>query len=494
MLILAVFFPIVAGLAMLVLRPKSRRVREIYVEGVTLATSLIVLACFVRRDLAPCTAFMLTPTIPVSFAIDGVGGIFTALVAFLWPLAALYGFEYMEHAGGENHFFAIYTVTYGVTLGISTAANMMTMYVFYEFLTLCTMPLVMHGSSREALRAGRQYMTYSFFGAALGFVGVMIVTIYGDGGTFAMGGALGEAFAAEHPVMLQIAYLCMFFGFGVKAAVFPLHAWLPAASVAPTPVTALLHAVAVVKSGVFGVMRTTYFAIGAQLLRGTSGQAIAVILASVTIVYGSAMAVREHHFKRRLAYSTVSNLSYIVMAVSLMTQAGLVAGLTHMVFHALIKITLFYCAGAVQVRAERTQVEGLRGLSAVMPLTCAVYTVAALALSGTPLLPGFVSKWMIGTAAVAAAADFPLAWLGLTALLISAVLTAVYLLSVAVSMYFRPFEPNEDTNAPLLPGAKLDPSYKMLLPFAVLIAAIVLCGLCSNAVVSAITGAVGTVL
>ena len=488
MLVLAVFFPIVAGVLLLAVRPQNRRVRELLVFGVTFATSLLVLACFVRRDAAAGTAFWLTPEIPLAFMLDGVGGVFTAIVAFLWPLAVLYGFEYMEHAGGESHFFAIYTITYGVTLGISTAANLMTLYVFYEFLTVCTMPLVMHGSSKKALDAGRQYMLYSFFGAAIGFAGVMIVTVYGHGGALVMGGSLGEAFASEHPLMLQIAYLCMFFGFGVKAAVFPLHAWLPAASVAPTPVTALLHAVAVVKSGVFTIIRVTYFALGAHLLRGTPAQAVALVLSSVTIVYGSTMAVREHHFKRRLAYSTVSNLSYIVMAVSLMTQAGLIAGLTHMLFHALIKITLFYCAGAVQVKTGRTRVEELRGLSTVMPATCAAYTVAALALSGTPLLPGYVSKWMIGSAAVASGTA--LGFVGLAAVLISAVLTAIYLLSVAVSMYFRPLDPEGEAVA----GAKLDPTYRMLVPFAVLIAAIVLCGLFSSAAVSAIAQAVGTVL
>ena len=488
MLVLAVFFPIVAGALMLIAPPRTRRAREIYVESVTIATSLIVLACFAMRDRAAATAFYLTPQIPVAFMLDGVGGVFTAIGAFLWPLATLYGFEYMEHVGGENHFFALYTITYGVTLGISTASNLMTLYIFYEFLTVCTMPLVMHGSSPAALRAGRQYMLYSFLGAALGFVGVMIVTVYGNGGAFAMGGVLGGAFASAHPRMLQIAFLCMFFGFGVKAAVFPLHAWLPSASVAPTPVTALLHAVAVVKAGVFSIIRMAYFALGAQLLRGTRAQTVAVLIAAVTIVYGSTMAVREHHFKRRLAYSTISNLSYIVLAVSLMTQAGLIAGLMHMIFHALIKITLFYCVGAVLVRTERTQIEELRGLAGVMPATCAVYTLAALSLTGTPLLPGFVSKWMIGAATVEAAT--PAAYVGLAAILISAVLTAIYMMGPALAMYFRPLAPDGHVQS----GVKLDPSYKMLLPFAVLVAAIVCCGVFSNAFVSAITRAVGAVM
>lgn len=275
--------------------------------------------------------------------------------------------------------------------------------------------------------------------------------------------------------MVQIGYLCAFLGFGVKAAVFPFHVWLPEASVAPTPVTALLHAVAVVKSGVFAIIRVTYFSFGAQVMRGTTAQAIALLLASATIVYGSTMAVKEHHFKRRLAYSTVSNLSYILLAACLMTQSGLTAALAHMLFHALIKITLFFCAGAVLVKTERTQIEDLRGLAKVMPFTCATYTIGAISLMGTPLLPGFVSKWLIGSAAIETGTT--LGMIGVAALLISAVLTAIYLMGPAMSMYFRPLEGME-------PTVKCDPGMRMKLPFAVLAAAIVLCGLFSDPIIT----------
>ena len=481
MLCLAVLLPIVVGLLTL-LRPfKHRASRELVIEGTTVLTSLIVFACLTWRRADPTILVHLMEDMPIAFRIDGLSSVFTALVAFLWPLATLYGFEYMEHEGGENHFFALYTITYGVTLGISTAANIMTMYIFYEFLTLCTLPLVMHGTSRESIKAGHQYMLYSFFGAAIAFVGVMIIVAFGEGGAFVMGGVLDEAFAAEHPLLLRVGYLCAFLGFGVKAAIFPMHAWLPRASVAPTPVTALLHAVAVVKAGVFAIMRLTYYSFGAQLLRGTWAQQIALMLAVITIVYGSTMAVREHHFKRRLAYSTISNLSYIVLAACLMTAEGLTAALLHMVFHALMKITLFYCAGAVLVKTHRTQIEGLRGFAQVMPFTCVMFTIAALALMGTPLLPGFVSKWMIGTAAVASGTV--MGNLGVAAILISAVLTAIYLMSIAFYMFFRPLE---DTTG-LQPGVQCDPSWKMKLPLAVLSAAIVLCGVFSNAVVAHMT-------
>lgn len=488
MLCLAVFFPILFGLAMLVLPIKSRSQREWAVECVTLFTSLIVLLCVAEPSQKPSVAFMLMENMPIAFTIDGLGSVFAALIAFLWPLATLYGFEYMEHEGGENHFFALYTITYGVTVGIATAANIMTMYIFYEFLSLCTLPLVMHGTSRESIKAGQKYMIYSFFGAAIAFVGVMIIIAFGNGGAFVMNGVLSEAFAAKHPLLLRVGYLCAFLGFGVKAAVFPLHAWLPVASVAPTPVTALLHAVAVVKSGAFAIMRVTFYSFGAHLLRGTWAQHIAIGLAIATIVYGSTMAVREHHFKRRLAYSTVSNLSYIIMAACLMTAQGLTAALSHMVFHALMKITLFYCAGAVLVKTHRTQIESLRGLGHAMPFTCSVYTIAALALMGTPLLPGFASKWMIGSAAVSG--GYFMGYAGVAAILISAVLTAIYLMSVAFFMWFRPLE---DTTG-IVDGMKYDPTWKMKLPLLVITIAIVLCGVFSNNIISVLSGVAAGVI
>jgi len=487
MLCLAVFLPIVFGLAMLAVQPKSREGREWATECVTIATSLIVLYALINRSAEPTVLVYLMQDMPIAFHMDGLSAFFAALVAFLWPLATLYGFEYMEHEGGENHFFALYTLTYGVTLGIATAANIMTMYIFYEFLTLATLPLVMHGTSRESVKAGHQYMIYSFFGAAVAFVGVMIIIAFGNGGAFVMGGVLSEAFAEAHPMLLRVGYLCAFLGFGVKAAIFPMHAWLPRASVAPTPVTALLHAVAVVKSGVFAIMRLTYYSFGAALLAGTWAQHVAVILAIITIVYGSTMAVREHHFKRRLAYSTVSNLSYIVLAACMMTQAGLTAALAHMLFHALMKITLFFCAGAVLVKTHKTQIESLRGFVSAMPFICGVYTIAALSLMGTPLLPGFVSKWQIGSAAVSG--GYVLGYAGVAAILISSVLTAIYLMSIAFFMFFRPLEDMEGLEA----GRNYDPTWKMKLPLLVITIAIVLCGAFSNRIITVLAAiAAGT--
>lgn len=486
MLSILVCFPVLSGLVLLALRIGDRRRRNMAVFAVTALTSVLTWTAILCFPGATQTLLHLMPGIDIGLRLDGAASVFAGLVAFLWPLAVLYGFEYMEHEGGENHFFAMYTMTYGITLGVAMAADVLTLYLFYEFLSVATLPLVIHGSSPASCRAGRMYMYYCFAGAAVAFIGVMILLAVGAG-NFAQPGIqeLGDGLLSGNAV--HVAFACCFLGFSVKAAMFPFHSWLPEAAVAPTPVTALLHAVAVVKSGAFAVLRVVYFCFGIGIVREMHAQNLMLILASISIVYGSLQAVREHHFKRRLAWSTVSNLSYILLAVSICSRAGLTAGLCHLVFHAVIKITLFYCAGAILIRTGKTQVEELRGLGRKMPLTCGVYAVAAVALTGTPLLPGFVSKWLIGTALVEEGQLIPM--LGVAALLISAVLTAIYVLTPVFFMFFRaPLEETEEESV------NLDPGLRMKIPLVILAVTILLMGLCSNQVVSIVSSIAANLL
>ena len=257
---------------------------------------------------------------------------------------------------------------------------------------------------------------------------------YGFSLDFTWQGLLDPAKVAGHENILQAAFILGFFGFGVKAAIFPFHGWLPAASVAPTPVTALLHAVAVVKSGAFGVMRLIYFGFGTAFLFGTPAQYIALTAAAVTIVYGSSMALRMPHLKRRLAYSTVANLSYILLAFATMTGEGLAGGLLHMIYHAVIKITLFFCAGAILHYAHREYIDGMEDLHRKMPVTCFTFIIAALGLMGIPPLGGFISKLTIGTAS--AGLHTAPGIIGAVALILSAVLTALYMMSVIIRFCF----------------------------------------------------------
>ena len=231
----------------------------------------------------------------------------------------VYAWDYMKHEGHKPMFWAFFTASFGVTLGIAFAANMMTMYLFYELLTLATIPLVMHAMTKQAIHAGVKYAAYSIAGAALAFIG-MVFLIVNDAQEFVPGGHLA-GYSGSMELLLSV-FVLAFVGCGVKAAIWPMHSWLISAAVAPTPVTALLHAVAVVKAGAFACIRLTYFTFGTDMLYGTWGQYTVMALAMITLVFGSAMALKQRHFKRRLAYSTVSNLSYILFAAAVMTAGG----------------------------------------------------------------------------------------------------------------------------------------------------------------------------
>ncbi|MCR4806087.1 MAG: proton-conducting membrane transporter [Lachnospiraceae bacterium] len=459
-ILLPIVYPLVTGAAIPLIKFKSRKSRNIYTEIVTIINSICVWGLLLNAPKGTFRALNLAGDLEITFHVDGLGSVFAGLISLLWPLAALYAFEYMAHHRKDTVFFAYYTMTYGITMGIALAANLMTLYMFYEMLTLVTLPLVMAGMSREAIMAGRKYILYSMGGAAFAFIGFIFIFTYGTTMNFVPGGVLAGASIQGKENLLRAVYVLAVLGFGVKAAIFPFHGWLPSASIAPTPVTALLHAVAVVKAGAFAIIRITYFSFGTDFLRGTFAQYIVMTFAMVTIIYGSARAVKEPHFKRRLAYSTVSNLSYIIFGAALMTPLGLSAALSHMIYHAVIKITLFFCAGAVLEKTRREYVRELDGLGRRMPITFGTFTLGALALIGLPPLPAFISKWNLCTAAMAEGSAFALTGIGV--LLVSALLTAIYMLVPVIRAYF----PSVDFDLKSVRDCK-DPGICMCLPFVV---------------------------
>lgn len=474
----AILLPILLGALIPLFHFKSVKTRGWYVEAVVLATSALVGAALLQPAGETVSLFRLYDGLTLTLHIDGMTRVFAGLVALLWPLASLYGFEYMKHEERPDSFFAFYTMSYGVTLGIAAAGNLFSMYIFYECLTMMTLPLVYHKKDSASIRAGRMYLYYSIGGAALGFIALMISLYYGETSSFVFGGVFDPGKVQSMATLLRAVYVLAFFGFGTKAAVFPLYAWLPTASVAPTPVTALLHAVAVVNAGAFAVLRVTYYVFGTGLLAGTWAQTVVLAFSCFTIVFASGMAVKEQHLKRRLAYSTVSNLSYMLMGCCLMTPAGMTGSLAHLVIHGIIKITLFYCAGAILVKTGQEYVQDIRGLAKVMPFTSAVFMLASVALVGTPPLSGFVSKWNLLTAA--SAVQTPMGIVAVASLIISAILTTIYLMGVALPMYFRP------TSAPiaLAEGKTADPNWMMKLPFGLLCIAMVALGLWSQPLIS----------
>lgn len=481
----AIMIPLTGGALILFLPFKKRRQFEIYTEAVVVGASLLFLFLLMKKPTGSFTLIRFVNHLSISFQLDGMSMAFGGLIAGLWPFATLYAFEYMrkeQNDLGEKHerrFFAFYTMTFGITFGIALADNLLTMYCFYEMLTLITLPLVMYTMTREAILASRKYLYYSLGGAAFGFIALTFIIVYGNV-SFRYGGSLNMELIGSRINVLLLVYVFAFFGFGVKAAVCPFNAWLPAASVAPTPVTALLHAVAVVKSGAYAVLRLTYYCFGAEFLRGTWAQDVVMTAAIVTILYGSARAVKETHFKRRLAYSTISNLSYILFGATLMSPAGLVGALTHMVFHGVMKICSFFCAGAVICQSERTYVHQLDGLGRKMPCVFGMFTLSALALMGVPGLCGFVSKWNLAAAAMES--ENPIAYIGVGMLLLSALLTAIYMLSIVVRAFF----PQREFSYPTLEGIH-DPNWYMLVPLAVFCIAIVFFGLYSTPLVDFLT-------
>lgn len=435
LMLFPVFFPILMGAIIPLFHFQSAKKRQWYVAGVTLINTIVMLLLvFVIRPQGTLMLLNMAGKLSISFHLDGLGCVFACLVSVLWPIAVIYAFEYMKHEGKENVFFTYYVMTYGVTVGIALSANLMTLYLFYELLTFVTLPLVMHGMSKKSVFAGRRYVTYSVGGAAFAFIGIAVILTFGDSIDFVYGGVLNQSYTNTEVMFLRAAYVMTTFGFGVKAAIFPLHQWLPTASVAPTPVTALLHAVAVVKAGAFAILRITYFSFGTEMLSGTAAQYIVMAASIITIIFGSAMALKEQHFKRRLAYSTISNLSYIIFGASLMTPEGLTGAMTHMLAHGVIKIALFFCVGAVLCKTGLEYVHDLGGMGKRMPITFAVFTFGAAAIVGVPPLPGFVSKWNLASAAVSL--GIPLSYAGVAALLISALLTAFYLFLVVFKACF----------------------------------------------------------
>ena len=479
-MLLPIFVPIVFGAILPLFRFENAKLRRFYVGGVTVINTLLMFAVmFILRPEGNFMLLNMAGELSISFHMDGMGCVFGSLVAALWPIATFYAFEYMKHEGKENTFFTFFTMTYGITVGIAFAGNLMHLYLFYELLTFVTLPLVMHGMSKKSVFAGRRYVTYSVGGAAFAFIGIAFILTFGEGFDFVYGGVLTGEYTVLQEQLLRVAYVLTAFGFGVKAAVFPFYRWLPTASVAPTPVTALLHAVAVVKAGAFAIIRITYFSFGTDLLAGTYAQYIVMAAALVTILFGSTMALKEQHLKRRLAYSTISNLSYIVFGASLMTPEGMTGALTHMVVHGVVKITLFFCAGAVLYKTGQEYIHDLRGMGKRMPVTFACFALSSAALVGVPPLPGFLSKWNLAEAALGG--KNALAYAGIAVLLISAVLTAIYLFLVVFKACF----PSKTGTSP--ETKKCEANGYMTIPLVVLCIMIILLGVFAQPLTEALT-------
>lgn len=485
MLLFPVFFPILLGIALLIFRKKKRNLLVMLTAAGLICTALSVLFVLWQGELS-WTLFALTARLPIIFRVDLTGRLFAAVVTVVWVLAGVFSFEYMKHENNNGRYFGVYLMVYGVLNGLCFAGNLVTFYLFYECMTLVSLPMVFHTETREAVMAGLKYLFYSLCGAYMALFGLYFVYRYSNTLTFTAKGVLDMSLVEGHEGLLLLAAFLMLMGFGVKAGLFPLHGWLPAAHpVAPAPASAVLSGI-IVKAGVLGIVRVIYYIFGISFLRGTWVQWTFLTLTLVTVFMGSMLAFLEKGLKKRLAYSTVSQASYILFGLGLLSQDALTGALLHMTFHAVIKSGLFLCAGAIIFRTGKTRVEQLTGIGKEMPVTIWCYTLLSLALVGIPPAGGFVSKWFLAEGSLASGTGV-FSWAGPVVLLLSALLTAGYLLPITMKGFFPGKEAGEAYE-------RKEPVLVMTGPILILAALAILLGMLPKGLLSYIAQITGQVL
>jgi multicomponent Na+:H+ antiporter subunit D len=397
---------------------------------------------------------------------DSLGMLFAFLASLLWIVTSFYSIGYMrgldEH--GQTRYFASFAASLSATMGIAFAGNLVTIFLFYELLSVATYPLVAHDETAEARSAGRKYLAYTMFGGGvLVLAGTVLVFWLAGAGTFPPGGIEGlAAVANSNGTAVQVAYLLLAVGFGVKAGLMPLHQWLPTAMVAPTPVSGLLHAVAVVKSGAFGVARVTLDVFGPEVAYQLGMGLVISVLAAFTLLAASFIALRKDHLKQRLAYSTVSQLSYIVLGLGLFGPYGLIGALLHIPAHAFMKLTLFFCAGAVHVETHTDHISEMAGIGKRMPVVFGAFALAAAGMAGIPLFAGFVSKYYLLIGGIEMGATLtPVGYYLAGALLVSGVLNIAYFWPVVYTAFF---EAEDDHDAKPLVDFRFGGERRSILP------------------------------
>lgn len=424
-----------AAVPLIILSRRRPNLREFWTLTAGIAKFALVLSLLpeaLQNQTASLELFDVIPGVKLALRADPLGVFFALIASGLWVLTSLYSIGYVrglnEHK--QTRYFSYFAVCLSATIGIAFSANLLTFIIFYEILTIATYPLVIHKETDKAVSAGRKYLAYTLS------AGVLLIAAagwtYQIAGSldFIPGGLLQETPAGAG--VIRPLFLLFLAGVGVKASVMPLHSWLPTAMAAPTPVSALLHAVAVVKSGVFGVIRTAMFIFGTDLMRRFDLNTVLIVFASFTILVGSFLALKQDNLKRRLAYSTIAHLSYIVLGVGAAGSTALLGSMLHIAFHATMKITLFFCAGAIYVNLHKEKISELDGIGKVMPWTMAAFGVGSIGLAGIPPVNGFISKWFLGSGVVES--GYPII---LAVLVLSGILNAAYFLPIIQRAFFR---------------------------------------------------------
>ena len=424
----------VAAGGIFLLREHRHRLRSIFNLTAALVKLALVIGMMFGMLAGASYQFRFPLVEGVSFILraDPLGLMFTGLSSVLWLVTTIYAIGYLENSPNRSRFFGFFSLCVASTVGLALAGNLITFFLFYELLTLVTYPLVAHRGTARALRAGKVYLAYTLAGGAVLLLGMAILHMLAGDVEFAAGSGLRALDPALDPA-LTVVFVLLIAGLGVKAALLPLHGWLPIAMVAPAPVSALLHAVAVVKAGAFGIVRVVYDLYGIEFARHLEVLEPLGWLAAATILYGSIRALAQTDLKRRLAFSTVSQVSYIILGLTLLSPIGMAGGLVHLLHQGLMKITLFFCAGNYAETLGVHRIDHLDGIGRRMPFTSGAFTIGAFGMIGVPPLAGFVTKWYLGIGALAAGTGWVLA-----VLIVSSMLNGAYFLPVVHRIWFRP--------------------------------------------------------
>ncbi len=443
LVLLPILIPIIGGLLIFTIPQKSliceegekqsyKKMHILFGILMLLSAGSSAYVLLSKIALKPIVLFPLLDGIPVMFCVDKVGATFAWITTIAFVCAGAFSFRYMK---GQKNYYGFFLMTYGVLQGLDFAGNLITMYLFFEMVTLLSFPLVMQTKTKESVMAALKYIFYSLAGAYMGLFAIYFLYQNTTTLSFTPGGTLDAEKVAGHPTLILVVVMVALIGFGVKAGMFPMHAWLPTAHpVAPAPASAVLSGV-IVKAGVLALIRVVYYIVGPEFLQGTWVQTTWIILALITVFMGSLLAYREKVLKKRLAYSTVSQISYILLGLAVFESTALVGSVLHVIFHAFIKTALFLCAGAFIHETGKERVDELTGIGKKMPVTTWGFTIASLGLIGIPPTGGFVSKWYLATGALAADVGV-FRYLIPAVLLVSALLTAGYLLPIPIKGFF----------------------------------------------------------
>ena len=474
---LAVPWVVAAGALAVGARPRAHEALGLAGGLGFLGATVVLLGPASAGDPGALDLLGFVTAVPLGFRADALAVLFAVVVGVLWPVATVYSRAYLAGTGATSRtrFAAAYAASVGAVVGIAFASNLLTVFVFYELLTVATYPLVVHAGTPAARRAGRRYVAYMLAGGVAVLGGTVLVFHLAGTVAFVPGGLAGVADA--DPWVARSAFALLVGGFGVKAALMPLHGWLPEAMVAPTPVSGLLHAVAVVKSGVFGIARVVLYVFGPESLEALGLALPLAVVAAVTMVAAGVLALRQDRLKRGLAYSTVSQLSYIVVGLAVLHPVAVLGALLHFSAHAFMKLVLFFCAGTIYVETHVERVDGLGGLGRRLPLTTAMFAVASAGLVGMPLLAGFVSKWHLLLGLVGAAA-LPFA----VALLLAGLLKLLFFWPLVASAAFGGPADLERPDAIADGGRRpLETDPRLVLPVALVVGLVVAYGVAPTA-------------